>query len=81
MEDSNVAQCKRITESVKLCVLQGRKVSIVTDQLDNARFSAIAMSFLSIRKKPSPNVCHGCNVVTIFIWDYFTSFFCFFVMA
>ena len=33
--------------------------------LDNAGFSAIATSSLSIRKKnTSLNVCHGCNVVT-----------------
>ena len=53
-KDSNVAQCKRITESVKLCVLQGRKVTIVTDHLDNAWFSAIATSSLSIEKKKTP---------------------------
>ena len=57
-------------------VLQGRKVTIVTDHLDNAWFSAIATSSLSIEKKnTSPNGCYGCNVVTFFTWYYFTSFF------
>ena len=50
-KDSNVAQCKRITESVKLCVLQGRELITVIDHLDNAWFSAIATSSLSIGKK------------------------------
>ena len=69
-KDSNVVQCKIITESVKLCVLQGRKLTIVTDHLDNAWFSAIATTSLSIEKKnTSPNWCHGCNVVTFCTWN------------
>ena len=69
-KDSNVVQCKIITESVKLCVLQGRKLTIVTDHLDNAWFSAIATTSLSIENKnTSPNWCHGCNVVTFCTWN------------
>ena len=52
-------------------------MTIVTDHLNNAGFSAIATSSLSIKKNTSPNGCHGCNVVSLFIWDYFTSFFAF----
>ena len=82
-KDSNVAQCKRITESVKLCVLQGRKVTIVTDHLDNAWFSVIATSSLSIEKKTPLQMDVTAAMLSLSLHGIILahSFFTFFVIA